>query len=688
MGRLTALIPTRFAQECATAGFVDTCKAALGELADADSLPTALAVLGGVAGGPLAFLGIYAGGAFLKWKSDARQAEAAKAEFRALRARLGGIEDAVTAQKELAGLLKELLRRDSEMRKRLRQAGRRAGSPEAAFESVLTTTLTQLAADTDENFDNVRVFLSNISTWVVEGFERVEAKQGITHEKLDQLAAGQRAILANQKRIEARLEAIESTPATMPAAPISRPERPPLSRADRALFDECAPHADPLTRYRIAVAEGDDKRAGDLESEVERLRDKQRAEEDFLFHRARGDRHFYADRFDEAIGPYRAAMEIKPDEPTVLNNLALALVRAEISQEYGSGLAEAERLLNRALALHRAQHQSDHLDVAMSLNNLAGIREALGQPAEAERLYEQALAMHRRIIPGDHEHVARSLNNLAQARLSLGRAAEAEQMHESALQMRQRIFKGDHPYVAGSMNNLAFTRQSLGRYADAEAMHEQSLAMYQRLFKGDHPAVAIALNNLAVARKRQGRAAQAVPLYKQALAMRQRLFRGDHPDVARGLGNLGLAWEAMGMADKAEPLLEQALGIRRRLFDGDHPDVVESLNNLATTRHSLGRPADAERVLSEALAMLRRLYKGDHPNTALGLHNLACSIGKQGRFREALPLHEEAVAMGRRCLPDEHPWLLAWKQNLAIIRKKLRRSPDDDDSGPRLRLVR
>jgi len=185
MPRLTNLIPTRFARECTTGGFIDACQDALSSLAEADSSRTALAVFGGVVGGPAAFLGIYAGMAFLQWKRDERQADEAKARARELHRRLGQIEVGVNEQKELAGLLEELLERDSAMRERLERAERESTTPEQAFEALLGPVLTELMEGIEEGFDGVRIYLSNISTWVAEGLARVEANQAVTHEKLD-----------------------------------------------------------------------------------------------------------------------------------------------------------------------------------------------------------------------------------------------------------------------------------------------------------------------------------------------------------------------------------------------------------------------------------------------------------------------------------------------------------------------
>ena len=343
-------------------------------------------------GGPLVFLGIYAGAALLHWKHDAKQAEEAKAKCRDLLGALGRLEQGLLDQKELAGLLDEMLRRDSEMREQLERAEREHATQHAAAEAVVKGVLDDLGVEVQEGFESVRIYLTNISTWVVEGFERVEAKQAVTHAKLDANAE----LLA---RAVALLEARESVPAQVAAGSDALPERPPLSDEDKAIFEAAKPSADALTRYRIAVAEGDDAEAERLEAEVERLLAARRADEDFVFQRARGDRHFYAGRYDEAVGPYRAALALRPDDAGVANDLAAALLRARHNADHGAALAEAEGLLARALELRRAEHPGDHPDIAMSLNNLAYVRGMLGRWAEALGPSEQAVAMAARCLP-------------------------------------------------------------------------------------------------------------------------------------------------------------------------------------------------------------------------------------------------------------------------------------------------
>ncbi len=64
-------------------------------------------------------------------------------------------------------------------------------------------------------------------------------------------------------------------------------------------------------------------------------------------------------------------------------------------------------------AIREAQLGADHPDTATSLNNLAGLYDAMGQYEKALPLYERALAISEAQLGADHPSTATSLNNLA-----------------------------------------------------------------------------------------------------------------------------------------------------------------------------------------------------------------------------------------------------------------------------------
>ena len=68
---------------------------------------------------------------------------------------------------------------------------------------------------------------------------------------------------------------------------------------------------------------------------------------------------------------------------------------------------------------------SNHPDVAISLNNLAGLYETQGRYADAEPLYKRSLAIWEKALGPNHPNVATSLNNLALLYDSQGRYADA-----------------------------------------------------------------------------------------------------------------------------------------------------------------------------------------------------------------------------------------------------------------------
>jgi len=125
-------------------------------------------------------------------------------------------------------------------------------------------------------------------------------------------------------------------------------------------------------------------------------------------------------------------------------------------------------LKKRALEIEVKALGPDHPDVATSLNNLAGLYDSQGKYDEAEPLYlralevkekalgpDHALEVKEKALGPDHPDIALSLNNLAGLYDSQGKYDEAEPFYTRALGIWEKALGPDHPNVATSLNNLA-----------------------------------------------------------------------------------------------------------------------------------------------------------------------------------------------------------------------------------------
>jgi len=254
---------------------------------------------------------------------------------------------------------------------------------------------------------------------------------------------------------------------------------------------------------------------------------------------------------------------------------------AELYRSLGD-YAKAEPLCQRSLAIKEKTLGPEHLDVALTLNNLAGLYQTLGDYAKAEATYKRSLAIREKVLGPEHLYVAPTLNNLAGLYYDLGDYAKAEAMYKRSLDIYKKALGPDHPKVAIILNNLGSLHRSLGDYAKAEPLFQRSLAITEKTLGPEHLDVALTLNNLAGLYQDLGDYTKAEPMYQRSLAIKEKVLGPDHPDVAISLSNLGVfIYETLGDYTKAEPLYQRSLAIWEKALGPDHPKVALILRNQA-----------------------------------------------------------------------------------------------------------
>ena len=116
-----------------------------------------------------------------------------------------------------------------------------------------------------------------------------------------------------------------------------------------------------------------------------------------------------------------------------------------------------------------AQHQHRTYERAVRLHNRAAECQSAGNPVRPEKLYIRSLELKERLFGTDHIEVAMTLNNLGLYYKSTGRMEEAAGAYRRALAIFEREWGASHPAVGDLLYNIS---QLLRK--QAEAMESRS----------------------------------------------------------------------------------------------------------------------------------------------------------------------------------------------------------------------
>jgi serine/threonine protein kinase len=275
--------------------------------------------------------------------------------------------------------------------------------------------------------------------------------------------------------------------------------------------------------------------------------------------------------------------------------------------------AAAAPLLARALELRRRAGDTEPLELATSLEHLAGARYEQAAYPEAEALLREAVALRRR-EGSDPKALAAALNQLGQA-----------------VAVRDAVTK------------------------EVEALHREALSLAHRAEGAAGPLVAESLILLGRRAGDQGDYERAERLYREGLAVQRKVFGATHPKTVREAAALAVILMDGGKPKEAESLLLENLALQRKVLGNNHPDLLYTLSNLGKARQSQGDSAGAEAAYRQALALPRTSSSDASLQHAAVLTNLASVLLAQDRIEESMPPLTEALELRRRALGDRHP---------------------------------
>jgi CHAT domain-containing protein/Tfp pilus assembly protein PilF len=384
---------------------------------------------------------------------------------------------------------------------------------------------------------------------------------------------------------------------------------------------------------------------------------------DFLaqLSRLRGDR--VGDR--QAWATYLAALEAAPS----VDESRLAYAVHELADAHAAlgEYEEAEALFRRAIVLR--EEIGDTVDLAMSLNNLAGIIHERERYPEKIALYERAAEIWESQLGPDAPLVGAVLGNLAGMYIARDDLAKARELFERAVAIEKKSGSADRAWSpSDAYGNFLW---GTGEFEKALPVLEQALETKIRTLGPEHPAtawgmlavarVAVILNDrsrafdLALRAEEIGR--ENLRLNARRLSERQALSYGSRR--SRGLGlalflmddetsaeSRNRAWDAL-VRSRAVVLDEMALrhGV---VAESDDPEVRQLADRLEQAATELANllvrgPGDGSPELHRALITQAQRNK-EAAEEALA--------AKSGSFAQEIDARKRGLEEVRRVLPD------------------------------------
>ncbi len=266
-------------------------------------------------------------------------------------------------------------------------------------------------------------------------------------------------------------------------------------------------------------------------------------------------------------------------------------------------LERAERELSRALSIEERFLGPEHLQLAETLEGLAGVQMDRYELESAAKAHERALAIRAKALGPNHPLVANSLDRLGGVRWGQGRLVEARSKMESAVSLAARVLPEDSAALAEYRNNLALVCQELGDLECASTNIDRALAVdLVKLGPRSHATAIARLNRGSILRER-GQLKDARAETEAALEVLQAVVGPEHADVAMARYYLGEIDRAEGRWAEALANYQTGLQIERSALGADYPDGAFFLTGIGLVELARHRPAAALAPLEEALRL-------------------------------------------------------------------------------------
>ncbi len=207
-----------------------------------------------------------------------------------------------------------------------------------------------------------------------------------------------------------------------------------------------------------------------------------------------------------------------------------------------------------------------------ALMRLGRVHKKLEEPQRAIEVWQQLVEYLAEVRGEDHPDLAMVLENIAGVRIAQGDVSRALEDLTRAESIVTKAFGKDAPQLAKVVGKRGLALSRLGRYDDARAAQERALELRIALYGEKDSRIAFPMDELGTIARLQGDHERALEHLERARSIRLAAYGPDHRVLAQSLLRIARVHLDRGDVDTAIPLLHRARGL---VGDQDPSRAVE-----------------------------------------------------------------------------------------------------------------
>lgn len=344
-------------------------------------------------------------------------------------------------------------------------------------------------------------------------------------------------------------------------------------------------------------------------------------------------------------------------------NSALAkqpLIEAAVRREVGDiyyrigVLLPAIAHLEKALAIHRANNNSDSRGLLNVLLSLSNTYSRADRHTERLPLLEEAVELSKIVRGPDSEFTLGQMTNLGGFYNDTGRSQDAVDIHMQVLQAARKALGEDNIVTILAIISLGADHFALWNYAQAADYFQLGLTRSAEVLGEQHSLTVYNLGRLATLQEMLGNHEKAVDYANQYLQSSIKIYGNAHQDAYEAKYRLARVKLKQGEYQAAEALLDEVIAGLPPLVGEVNGLLYQAQSSLASLYQQTDRLQQASTLANMVLAKETEMWGYAHSKT-LETALLAATIQLQQGDAQQAQSNLEKIILAWRSIREDHP---------------------------------